>query len=78
MGVHVRVGVIGSHEELVHAAGEHVLLELGVIDGRGAGSDGHHARVLARGAELGRSLERVQIVGGHDALGLGAVERAVG
>ena len=75
MGVEIRARIVGDHEQLLGAAGEHVLLQLGFVDRFRA--DGGDHDLIAVACELGSGFERVEIVGGYGVLRLGIVERTV-
>ena len=78
MGVEVGAGVVGDHDQLVHAAGENALLQLGVVGLRVGDRHADDFRVRVGGGELHGGLDGVQVVRGHDAMGFRVVQTPVG
>ena len=77
-GIAQRQRVVGDHDQIVDPAGEHVLLQLGVVDGGRPHRHGGHRGAGVGSSQLGRRLKRVQVVGRHRPLRLGEVQGAIG
>ena len=70
--------IVGSHEQLIDAKSEDVLLSLGVVVLRRNSADGDHLGAIVGSCELSSSLERVLVVFGDLRLSFGIVQRTIG